>query len=151
VLGWSEWAVVVAVGLIVFFDWVPTPLNRNIRGAAARDRLIGDLVHVPIGVLVVISIQQGWRWVVLAGAIWYSIVLVIGIVNWWVPWLTGVTRGEITEEAYEREYAHNVTVLPRLGRSRIVPDVQHTLIHLAVLAAAVGCWLTFFGVDIGGG
>ena len=70
---WDELAVAVAVGLIVFFDWVPTPLNRNIRVAAVRDRLIGDLVHGPIGVLVVIAIQQRWRWVVL----------VLGIVNWW--------------------------------------------------------------------
>jgi hypothetical protein len=144
-LTWAGLAVALAVGLIVFFDWVPTPLNRNIQGASVRDRLIGDLVHVPVGVLVIIALQQGWRWVVLAGAIWYSIVLIIGIVNWWVPWLTGVRRGEITEEAYEREYARNVTVLPRLGRSPIVPDVQHTLIHLAVLAAGVSCWLTFLG------
>ena len=53
--------------------------------------------------------------------------------------------GRITAEAYEREYAQNVRVLPRLGRSPIVPDVQHTLIHLAVLAAGVSCWHTFFG------
>ena len=59
--------------------------------------------------------------------------------------------GEITEEAYEREYAHNVTVLPRFGRSPIVPDVQHTLIHLAVLAAGVSCWLTFLMSDLGVG
>lgn len=142
-LRWNELAVAVAVGLIVFFDWVPTPLNRNIRGAPVRGRLIGDLIHVPIGVLVVTALRLGWRWVVLAGAIWYSIVLVIGIVNWWIPWLTGVRRGEITEQAFEQEYAQNVTVLPRLGSSPIVPDVQHTLIHLAVLAACVSCWASF--------
>ena len=44
-LNWAELAVALAVGLIVFFDWVPTPLNRNIRDAPVRDRLIGDLVH----------------------------------------------------------------------------------------------------------
>jgi hypothetical protein len=34
-------------------------------------------------------------------------------------------------------YGDNVRVLPRLGRSPIVPDIQHTLIHLAVLAACL--------------
>ncbi len=70
-------------------------------------------------------------------------VLLIGIVNWWVPWLTGVRWGEITEETYQQQYAGNVTVLPRLGRSSIRPDVQHTLIHVAVLAACVSCWVSF--------
>ena len=141
-LRWAELSLALAVGLIVFFDWVPTPLNRNIRGAPVRDRLIGNLIHVPIGVLVVVALNRGWRWVVLAGAIWYSIVLITAIVNWWLPWLAGLRVGEITAEAYEREYADNVTILPRLGRSPIVPDLQHTLIHLAVLAACVSCWAT---------
>ena len=146
-LTWSELAVAVTVGLIVFFDWVPTPLNRNIRAASKRDRLVGNLIHVPIGVLVVTGLQLRWRWVVLAGAIWYSIVLVSAILNWWLPWLTGIVRGEITEESYEREYAQNVTVLPRLGRGPIVPDLQHMLIHLAVLAACILCWATFLTSD----
>lgn len=146
-LTWAELAVALAVGLIVFFDWVPTPLNRNIKKARVRDRLIGDLIHVPAGALVVTALQLSWRWVVLAGAIWYSIVLISGIVNWWIPWLTGVRRGEITEELYERDYANNTTVLPRLGHSPIVPDVQHTLIHLAVLAACLSCWAAFLTAD----
>ena len=68
--GWSAFAVVLAVGLVVFFDWVRTSPNRNIEGGSVRDRLVGDT---------------------------------------------------------------------------IVPDVQHTLIHLAVLAAAVTCWVAFAG------
>ena len=144
---WSEVAVGLAVGLMVFFDWVPTPLNRNINAASVRDRLVGNLIHVPIGALVVTGLQLQWRWVVLAGAIWYSVVLVTAFLNWWLPWLTGITRGEITEESYEREYAQNVTVLPRLGRGPIVPDLQHMLIHLAVLMACVLCWATFLTSD----
>jgi hypothetical protein len=135
--------VVVAVGLILFFDWVPTTLNRNIASASVRDRLVGDLIHVPIGALVVVALLHQWRWMVFAGAIWFSFVLVMGIVNWWLPWLSGITVGEITVEVYNRQYVDNVRVLPQLGRSPIVPDVQHTLIHLAVLAASLSCWLTF--------
>jgi hypothetical protein len=51
---------------------------------------------------------------------------------------------EITEETYQREYAGNVTVLPRLTRSSIRPDVHHMLIHVAVLAAGVACWVSVF-------
>jgi len=130
--------------MLVFFDWVGTPLNRNIGQATVRDRLIGDVIHVPVGLLVLVALHQQRRWVVLAGAIWCSVVLLVGIVNWWVPWLTGVRWREITEETYQREYAGNVTMLPRLTRSSIRPDVQHILIHVAVLAASVTSWVSFF-------
>jgi hypothetical protein len=43
-----------AAASIVFFDWVPTPLNRNIRGMTVRERLPGSLIHGTVGVLVMI-------------------------------------------------------------------------------------------------
>jgi hypothetical protein len=128
--------------VIIFFDWVPTPLNRNIVAASARDRRIGGLIHVTAGIVIVAANLLNWRWIVLAGAVWYSFVLVTALLNWWVPWLTGITVGEIKPDVYQQDYARNVRVLPRLGRSPIVPDVQHTLIHLAVLLACVSGWVS---------
>ena len=128
------------LAIILFFDWVPTPLNRNIAHSTPRDRLIGDVIHLVTGALVVAANHAHWRWVILAGAIWYTFVLVTAILNWWVPWVTGVARGEITPDQYEREYAANLRVLPRLPRSTLIPDVQHTIIHVAVLITAILNW-----------
>ncbi len=139
---WAAAAVGLAVALILFFDWVHTPLNRNIEGASTRDRLIGDVIHVTIGAVIVTANLLVWRWITIGGAVWYTFVLGTAILNWWVPWLSGFTRGEITPDVYERDYARNLTVLPDLGRSVIVPDVQHALIHLAVLAACIACWVS---------
>ena len=71
--------------------------------------------------------------------------MVTAVLNWWVPWLSGIAVGEITPGVYQREYARNLTVLPSLGRSVIVPDVQHTLIHVAVLIACAACFTSFAG------
>jgi len=112
--------------LLVFPDWVPTPLNRNIRQATVRDRLIRKVIYVPVGLLVLVAAHQ--RWVVLAGAIWLSVVLLVGIVNWWV----------------HRQYAGNVTVLPWVTRSSVRPDLQHTPHpRRCVPAACVTCFVLF--------
>ena len=97
---WAAITTVVAVAIILFFDWVPTPLNRNIAYSSTRARLPGSMIHIVLGAVVVVANLLHWRWVVLAGAIWYTFVLGTAILNWWVPWLTGITRGEISTETY---------------------------------------------------
>jgi hypothetical protein len=131
--------VALTVVIVVFFDWVPTPLNRNIAGVGVPERLPSTLVHAVVGVFLAVAAFLSWRWVVLAGAIWYTVVLIVAVLNWWVPWVTGHARGEISPDDWRTEYSRNVRVLPALRRSTIIPDVQHTLIHVAVLASAVAC------------
>jgi hypothetical protein len=135
-------AIGTATGLIVFMDWVPTPLNRNIAGMSGRERLPSTAIHGALGVLFVSANLLGWTWIVLIGAVWYTLVLVQAIRNWWVAYLFGVYGGEITPERFLEHYATNVRFLPAIGDRPVVPDVQHILIHLSVLAAAVLSWLS---------
>jgi hypothetical protein len=75
-------AIALTVVVILFFDRVPTPLNRNIAFSTRRDRLAGGVVHTLTGAVFVAANLGGWRWVMLAGAIWYSFVLVTCILRW---------------------------------------------------------------------
>jgi hypothetical protein len=136
-------AIALATGLIVFMDWVPTPLNRNIAGMSRAERIPSTAIHSVLGILFVTANLLEWSWVVLVGGIWYSLVLVQAVTNWWVAYLFGIYRGEITPATYEEHYADNVRFLPTIGDRPVVPDLQHVLIHLAVLAAAVLSWLSF--------
>jgi hypothetical protein len=136
-------AIALATALIVAMDWLPTPLNRNISGMPASARLPSTAIHGSIGILLVLANLLRWKWVVLAGALWYTLVLVQGIRNWWVAYLLGVHAGEITPEEYRAHYAENVRFLPRIGDHPVIPDVQHTLIHLSVLAASALSWTAF--------
>ncbi len=80
VAGQAALASVAAEALIVAMDWIPTPLNRNIRLIPARDR---------------------------------------------VP---------------------STGSLPRIRNHPVVPDLQHTVIHLAVLTAAALGWRSFLAI-----
>src|SRR5262249_29037294 len=52
--------------------------------------------------------------------------------------------GEITPSIYVQHYARNFTILPRFLGHPDVRDVQHSLIHLTLLAATVLSWCSFW-------
>ena len=130
------------VGLTVAMDWVRTPLNRNITSTPAGDRLPGTLIHCATGAAVIAADLGRRRMLILPGALWYTAVLVSAGINWWLPYLTGVTIGEIDSDDVDA-YAANVRVLPPIGDHAVVPDVQHMLIHASVLGACVLNWAAF--------
>ena len=86
------------------------------------------------------------RWGIFIGALWYSVVLVAAIRNWWIPYVAGVYWGEITPEVYAHHYARNTTIFKPVRQHLVIPDVQHTLIHAAVCAAALLSWWSFLHV-----
>lgn len=137
-------SILAMVVVTVFMDWVPTALNRNIRGMTVRERLRSTIIHSTVGLLLVAANIFGFRWGILLGALWYSIVLLAAIRNWWIPYFFGIHQGEITPELFARHYAQNVIVLPRFNDNPVIPDVQHMLIHLAVVCAAVLSWSSYW-------
>jgi len=140
---WAAISIVVMVVVIVFMDWVPTPLNYNIKRMSVRERLPGSLIHSTIGLIFAVLNLLALKWFILVGALWFSVVLFSAIQNWWLAYFGGIYRGEITPEIYAQHYAHNVTILPKFNGNPVVPDVQHMLIHLAVLSASLLSWVSF--------
>lgn len=91
------------------------------------------------GLGVIAAVLTRRRRLMVLGAIWYSVVLFSACLNWRLPYLTGITVGEI-DDATIREYADNPRVLPAIDGHPIVPDVQHLLIHASILAACALLW-----------
>ena len=137
-------AITIMIGIIVFMDWVPTPLNRNIDGMSVKERLPSTFIHGLLGIGFAIANLLVWKWVILVGAIWYSVVLLSAIRNWWIAYFFNIHQGEITPEIYEQHYSRNVRILPRFNRNPVIPDVQHILIHVSVLLAVIASWSSFF-------
>lgn len=136
-------AIICMIAIIVLMDWVPTPFNRNINGISVSARLPSTIIHSSIGAIFVVVNILTLKWAIFGGAVWFSIISIVAVINWWLPYLAGVHWGEINPEVYERHYANNITVLPPIKGHPIVPDVQHTLIHLAVFAVTILSWYSF--------
>ena len=137
-------SIIVMVALIAFMDWIPTPLNRNIQGMSVRERLPSTLIHSTIGFVFAISNLLVLKWIIFVGAIWFSVVLLAAIRNWWIAYFAGHYLGEITPEIYSQHYAQNLRILPRFRNNPVIPDVQHMSIHLAVLLASLLSWWSFW-------
>ncbi len=140
---WAATMILLMSIVIVVMDWVPTALNRNIKGMSARERLPSTLIHSTLGAVFAVTNVLVVKWAILAGAVWYSVALLAAIRNWWLPYLAGVHWGEITPQIYRQNYAGNSCVLPRFNDNPIIPDVQHMLIHLSALAACGLSWWSF--------
>lgn len=141
---WTAISIFVMVAMIVFMDWIPTPLNRNIQGMSIRERLPGTIIHSVIGLSVAITNLLTYKWLIFVGAIWFSIILIVAIRNWWVAYFAGRYPGEITPEIYSQHYSHNFRILPPFKNNPVIPDVQHMLIHLAILIACLFSWWSFW-------
>ncbi|NHA66858.1 hypothetical protein [Phycicoccus flavus] len=135
-------SVAVTTALILVMDWVPTGLNRNIAGMDVRERIPGSVVHAVTGLAFVTANLLAWWWAAALAGVWYTVVLVQAVRNWWVPYLVGSPYAEVTPEDFRTHYAANPSVLPPVRDHVVVPDVQHLLIHTAVLVTAVLSWLS---------
>ncbi|QZQ55594.1 hypothetical protein KZI27_01610 [Curtobacterium sp. TC1] len=136
-------AIATTTTFMVLMDWLPTPLNRNIDHSAPHDRLPSTVIHGAAGIVMASCVARRSRWPKLAAAVWFSSVTVAALNNWWVPYFSGAASGEVTPETYEAEYSGNLRLLPPVSDHPVVPDVQHTLIHLGLLTSAVLSWIAF--------
>ena len=131
-------------GYIVAMDWAPIRRwNDNIRVDAVQGRVVSSLVHGTLCGLFSGANFLRWHLVILAGAVWFAVLLALDLRNWWLPYLFGV-EGEITAEAYRQSYATNVRVLPQLGEHAVVPDAQHVVMQLLTASAMALSFASFF-------
>lgn len=136
-------SIVAMAAVVVVMDWVPTALNRNIRGMTIRERLPSTLIHSTLGAAFAVGNLLATKMVIAAGAVWYTVVLFAAVRNWWLPYFAGRYWGEITPQIYADHYARNVRVLPRFKNNPVIPDLQHMLIHSATMAACLLSWWAF--------
>lgn len=137
-------AIFVMMAVTVLMDWVPTPLNRNIREMTASERLPSTIIHTGLGLLFIAANIFQVKWGMFVGALWYAVVLFAAIRNWWIPYFFGIHKGEINPDIFSRHYARNASVLPPFRGNPVVPDLQHMLIHATLLCAALLSLVAFW-------
>jgi hypothetical protein len=107
----------------------------------------------------------------LFGVVYYFVLFAIELIIWWVPYLmeprgrwralynfalaagtSDFQRGDTLDrwqETYRRLHAGTITILPR-RESRVVPNVEHMLLHALTLITAVATAVDFHARSTGG-
>jgi hypothetical protein len=122
------------------------PLN-NVGAATAAEKRQEVAINLPIMaapiVLLAIGIAVGSPWVGYGAVAIQAVILVGGLLLWWMPYLAGVTMPWATagsdvswRELHERTYTHTVIVLPRI-KDRPRPNLEHMILHSLVLIGLV--------------
>ncbi len=84
------------------------------------------------------------RWLMVCGAIWFSILLLLEINNWWVPYLFGIFKNEVSKGLFQEHYAKNYSFLPPIKDHVVIPDAQHVVMETMTLAVIILSWTTVF-------
>lgn len=141
----SAFIVLVQSVYIIMMDFVLIPgWNENILLDALRPRLTSSVFHGSVGLVFFVANLLQIKWLIFLGAIWFSILLLLELNNWWVPYLFGIYRGEVNTETFIKHYARNFSFLPPIKNHIIIPDGQHVLMELMTLLAGIFSWLSFF-------
>ena len=128
------------VSLLIFFDWVPTSLKRNILLISPKDRLPNTLIHGILGIIFFLGQFYHIFVLQILCALWYSILLATVITNWWIPYLLNRHPGTISPDVFRELYSKNLTILPNIRNHPIVPGLQHILIHVSILLTVIESW-----------
>ncbi len=138
-------AILIHCAYILAMDWIHLPgWNDNITLDALRPRAISSLWHGTMGLLFAMAQLSSILWLRICGAVWFSILLLLEINNWWVPYLLGIFKSEISKEIFRKHYASNYTFLPPRKDHTIIPDAQHVVMQMMTLLVAALSWVSVF-------
>jgi len=146
---YAPWCVATLGAYIVGMDWLPLGRwNGEAKVVPAELRVKSSLWHGSLAVLFVTALVLRIRWLVGVGAVWYLLLFAIEMNNWWVPYLFGVNRGEVTPEL-QRAHAGNIRFLPRIKDRPVIPDAQHVLMQIITILTVVVMAVSFFEMGRG--
>lgn len=125
------------------------PLNK-VRSATRRERTTEVIINGPImllpAILIILAAALQLPILALVAGLVEAIVLIGGLLLWWLPYLAGVSMPWATagsadswSELHARTYSKTITVLPRIS-DRPRPNLEHMILHALLLAGSV---LTF--------
>jgi hypothetical protein len=160
----------IQLGLLVYHQVTTLvdlyPFN-GARNYSSREKLAEAGVNAVLMGLPVIGFAFGVRPLMWFGVAYYPVLFLIELIIWWVPYFTeprdawrrlyngllaaGTSNFEPGDTLshwlaiHERIHAGTITVLPRRSR-RIVPNLEHMILHAWTLITAVATVVVFVGL-----
>jgi hypothetical protein len=128
-------ALALMLGYFAIDNHVPLYPWNNLTEAGPQWR--STLAGLLPGLLTIWALARGSLWGTVLGAGWTVVWLLLQLRQWWLPYVLGPTPLHHDFRWYwEGGYARTLQLLPPRG-SRPVPDVEHLVLQLCSLAAAL--------------
>ena len=106
-------------------EWLPLPPLNDLAASPPSHRLRAGLVNYTVLTLIAAGVITGTS-LGAAVAVVLAVIWLLGhVASWWLPYFGLSTAAQ--RDAYGREYARTLKVLPTGGRD-VVVDVQHMVV-----------------------
>ncbi|ANY69022.1 hypothetical protein BBD42_22950 [Paenibacillus sp. BIHB 4019] len=128
------------------FDFYPF---NGIRHYSAKERRNEALINgIVMAVPVMLTFARTPLWIGIGGLIW-TLVLVGAILNWWLPYVSGVTvykmpNNETWQQVYDRIFSKTIILLPSI-KNNPRPNLEHIILHVLILSSAITAWMYVLG------
>ncbi|MBS2969162.1 hypothetical protein J9317_10350 [Metabacillus sp. KIGAM252] len=83
------------------------------------------------------------KWLMTISVIFWFIFLIMQLLTWWMPYLTGRHLKQFPKSLYETHFIRTIKILPRV-KDHIVPDAQHNVLQFISLITVIVSALSIF-------
>ncbi len=141
-MNWTDLTIISQVLFTVWFaltHWVPlNPLNDLSQEAFPKEQQINCILHI-FQIASIIGFLFHFYWLIWLGIVFWSVSFVGHILSWWLPYFFGWPKGFL--ENAEADNAKTYHFLPP-RKNHPIPDLNHCVIGLLLLATLITCWMT---------
>ncbi|RST72475.1 hypothetical protein D4T97_015545 [Siminovitchia acidinfaciens] len=72
------------------------------------------------------------KWLMIISVVFWFIFLLMQLLTWWMPYLTGKHLKQFPKSLYESHFKNTVKFLPPI-KDHIIPDAQHNVLQIITL------------------
>lgn len=83
------------------------------------------------------------KWLMAISVMFYLVFLVMQILTWWMPYLTGIHLKQFPRSLYESHFKNTIKWLPPV-KGHIIPDAQHNVLQLISILTLITSSIALF-------
>lgn len=134
-----KWALALQILLFLYFE-VTTLVHlypwNDLSKYSFKEKVIEATTN---GAMIILSIGlfiTKIKWLMIISIIFWFVFLIMQLINWWMPYLTGKHLKQFPRSLYETHFKETIKILPPI-KNNIVPDAQHNVLQLLTLATFI--------------
>ncbi|MBU8878762.1 hypothetical protein BGM26_07125 [Bacillus sp. FJAT-29790] len=78
------------------------------------------------------------KWLMLISVLFWFVFLLMQLLTWWMPYLTGKHLKQFPRTLYETHFKNTIKILPPI-KDHIIPDAQHNVLQIISLLIIIAC------------
>jgi|SRR5690625_3492233 len=140
------WAVVLQIILLLYVE-ITTLVNlypwNDLAKYTNKEKMLEATVNGLTILLGIVLFVSGIKWLMIVSVIFWLIFLLMQLLNWWMPYLTGKHLNQFPRKLYDTHFQETLKILPPI-KDHIIPDAQHNVLQLISLVVFVVSLLALF-------